>query len=241
MHSVIGVIPARFGSKRFPGKPLALLDGKPIIYWVFNRAKKALDNVVIATDDERIKKEALKFNAPCIMTSPLHSSGTDRIAEVVFPLDVELVVNIQGDQPLIPPEMIREVINEVSKPDIQIATLKKEIDKEGADNPNIVKVVVDKDDFALYFSRSRIPYSGVCYKHIGIYGYKRDFLLRFIKLPRGRLEQDEDLEQLRVLENGYKIKVVTTEYDSPSVDTEKDLLSLENKIDFKDDLLLEFT
>ncbi|MEW6680045.1 MAG: 3-deoxy-manno-octulosonate cytidylyltransferase [bacterium] len=219
---IIGVIPARYASKRFPGKPLAILKGKPIIWWVFNQARKALDDVIIATDDERIKKEGESF-APVVMTSPLHPSGSDRIAEAVKNLEVDLVINIQGDNPFIPPEMIKEVIKELQDPAVLMATLKKEISKEEADSPNIVKVVCDKDDFALYFSRSKIPYSGRYYKHIGIYGYKKDFLLTFINLPKGRLERDEDLEQLRVLENGYKIKVTTTQYDSPSIDTKEDL------------------
>ncbi|MEW6102525.1 MAG: 3-deoxy-manno-octulosonate cytidylyltransferase [bacterium] len=232
MPSIVGVIPARYASKRFPGKPLALLKGKSIIWWVFNQAKKALDNVLIATDDERIKKEAENFGANVIMTSPEHPSGTDRIGEVVKTLDVSLVINIQGDQPLIPPEMIQGVIKELQNPSILMATLKKEIDKNLADNPNIVKVVVDKDDFALYFSRGKIPYSGRYYKHIGIYGYKKDFLLTFINLPKGKLEIEEDLEQLRALENGYKIKVATTEYDSPSIDTKEDLKEIQKYYNF---------
>ncbi|MEW6006815.1 MAG: 3-deoxy-manno-octulosonate cytidylyltransferase [bacterium] len=223
MLSVIGVIPARYASKRFHGKPLALLNGKPVIWWVFNQAKKALDNVIIATDDERIKKEGESFGAPVVMTSPLHPSGSDRIAETVKTLKVDLVINIQGDQPFIPPQMIKKVIKELQDPSLLMATLKKEIPKEEADNPNIVKVVCDKDDFALYFSRSKIPYSGRYYKHIGIYGYKKDFLLTFVALSKGRLERDEDLEQLRALENGYKIKVATTKYDSLSIDTKEDL------------------
>ncbi len=230
MSSIIGVIPARYSSKRFPGKPLALLNGKSIIWWVFNAAKKALDDVLIATDDERIKKEVENFRGDVIMTSPLHKSGTDRIAEAVCNLNIDVVINIQADQPLIPPEMIKEVVKELQAPSILMATLKKEIKDIEADNPNIVKVVCDKDDFALYFSRSKIPYFGKYYKHIGIYGYKKDFLNCFTKMAQGRLEIEEDLEQLRALENGYRIKVATTEYDSPSVDTEEDLMNLRFRI-----------
>lgn len=228
MASIIGVIPARYDSKRFPGKPLALLHGLPIIFWVFKQAKMALSNVLVATDDERIKMVVEGFGGDVKLTSPLHCSGTDRIAEAVSSLDVELVINIQGDQPLIPPQMINEVVKELEDPSVLMVTLKREMDEKERDNPNIVKVVVDKDDFALYFSRSPIPYSGKYYKHIGIYGYKRDFLMEFVRMPRGRLEIGEDLEQLRPLENGYKIKVKTTEYDSPSVDTEEDLIKIQN-------------
>lgn len=226
---IIGVIPARYASKRFPGKPLALLDGKPIIWWVFNRAKMALDNVLIATDDERIRDVVEGFGGNVVMTSHLHKSGTDRIAEAVFPLDVDLAINIQGDQPFIKPEMIKEVVSLLQDPSILMATLKKKIKESEKDNPNIVKVVVDKDDFALYFSRSCIPYSGEYYKHIGIYGYRKDFLMEFTRLPAGKLEIGEDLEQLRALEHGYKIKVGTTQYDSPSIDCEDDLINYDKR------------
>lgn len=225
---IIGVIPTRYTSKRFPGKPLAILNGKPIIWWVFNASKKALDNVLVATDDERIKDIVEGFGGDVVMTSNLHSSGTDRIGEAVASLDVEVVINIQGDQPFIPSEMIKELVFLMQDPSIIMATLKKGIKEEEKYNPNIVKVVVDKQDFALYFSRSPIPYSGKCYKHIGIYGYRKDFLMKFTKLARGKLEIEEDLEQLRALENGYKIKVKTTQYDSPSIDCEDDLIKMQN-------------
>lgn len=225
---IIGVIPARYASKRFPGKPLAILNGKPIIWWVFNASKKALDNVLVATDDERIKNFVESFGGNVVMTSHLPSSGTDRIAEAVSSLNVEIVINIQGDQPFIPPLMIKELVSLIKDPSIVMATLKKEIKEEEKDNPNIVKVVVDKDDFALYFSRSPIPYSGKCYKHIGIYGYKKGFLMKFTKLEHGMLEIEEDLEQLRALENGYKIKVGITQYDSLSIDSPEDLIKMQN-------------
>jgi 3-deoxy-manno-octulosonate cytidylyltransferase (CMP-KDO synthetase) len=220
---VIGVIPARFSSTRFPGKVLADLWGKPMLWWTYNQAKKALPNVIIATDDERVVDVAERFGADVRITSPSHPSGTDRVAEAVFGIDVDLVINIQADEPLIPPEMIMQVAKLIEDSDVLMATLCRKIGRDEANDPNIVKVVCDVKGYALYFSRSVIPYNGVFYKHIGIYGYKKDFLMEFVKLRPTPIEKQERLEQLRALEHGYKIKVGLTGYDSISVDTQEDL------------------
>jgi 3-deoxy-manno-octulosonate cytidylyltransferase (CMP-KDO synthetase) len=229
---VIGVIPARFESTRFPGKPLAKILNKPMIQWVYERAKKSktLDSLIVATDSQLIYNQAKDFGAKVVLTSKEHQSGTSRVAEVVKPLDVEIVVNIQGDEPLISHQAIDEAVNTlITDPNIYMATLKQKITEESElSNPNVVKVVTDKDGFALYFSRSLIPfvsppYTSYIYKHIGLYAYRKDFLLKLVHLPTTNLEQTEKLEQLRVLENGYKIKVIKTSYSSIGVDTKEDL------------------
>ena len=228
---VIGVIPARLDSIRFPGKVLVDLWGKPIIQQVYERAKKAkrLDEVLIATDNEKIFETSKKFGAEVVMTSKKHLTGMDRVSEAVEKIDAEIVINIQADAPLIEPLMIDKVAEVLSdEPGLVMATLMKKIEKkEEFYNPNVVKVVTDKQGFALYFSRSPIPYntrnSFASYKHIGAYGYRKNFLLAFIRLPRSPLEKTENLEQLRILENGYKIKMIETDYDMIEVDTEEDL------------------
>ncbi len=231
----IGVIPARYGSKRFPGKPLADISGKPMIQHVWEKASQAktLEKVIIATDDERILKKAREFGAEAVLTSPSLSSGTERVAEAAKDLDVDIVANIQGDEPLIEPQAIDEAIKSlVDNPKIPMATLAYKIaKKEEIEDPNVVKVVFDKDNFALYFSRSLIPYSKLqdprsritAYKHLGLYSYRKNFLLEFAQMKPTPLEKIEGLEQLRVLENGYRIKVVETECDSIGVDTPEDL------------------
>ena len=227
---VIGVIPARLDSTRFPAKVLADLWGKPIIQHVYERTRKAkrLDEVLIATDDEKIFDTAKKFGAEVVITSKKHLTGTDRVSEAVKKNNAEIVINIQADVPLISPLMIDRVA-EVLLDDstLVMATLMKKIEKkEEFYNPNVVKVVIDKQGFALYFSRSSIPYlkdNFVSYKHIGVYGYRKDFLLTFVQLPRSPLEKIENLEQLRVLENGYKIKMIETDYELIEVDTKEDL------------------
>ena len=231
----IGVIPARYGSTRFPGKPLAGILGKPMIQHVWERASQAktLEKVIIATDDERILKKAREFGAEAVLTSPALSSGTERVAEAAKDLDVDIVANIQGDEPLIEPQAIDEAIKSpVDNPKIPVATLAYKITKkEEIENSNVVKVVFDKDNFALYFSRSLIPYSKLqvprsritAYKHLGLYIYRKNFLLEFAQMKPTPLEKIEGLEQLRVLENGYRIKVVETECDSIGVDTPEDL------------------
>lgn len=228
---VIGVIPARLDSIRFPGKVLADLWGKPIIQHVYERAKKAkrLDELLIATDDEKIFDTAKKFGAEVVITSKKHLTGTDRVSEAVKKNKAEIVINIQADAPLISPLMIDRVAEVLSdNPNLVMATLMKKIEKkEEFYNPNVVKVVTDKQGFALYFSRSQIPYntrnSFGSYKHIGAYGYRKGFLLTFVQLPRSPLEKIENLEQLRVLENGYKIKMIETDYELIEVDTKDDL------------------
>jgi 3-deoxy-manno-octulosonate cytidylyltransferase (CMP-KDO synthetase) len=250
MDKTVGIIPARFASTRFEGKVLKPICGKPMLQHVWESAKKAklLDEVIIATDDERVKKVSLAFKAKVEMTAKEHSSGTDRIAEVVNPLDVKNVVNIQADEPLIRPAMIDSLVNAlIHDKSIAIATLAKKITSpHELDDPNVVKVVKDKADWALYFSRSPIPYvcaqaqakqfdhqefkrhsAVVFYKHIGLYAYTKDFLFTFKKLPKSVLETAEQLEQLRVLENGYRIKIIETQFDTIGVDTAADLERVE--------------
>jgi 3-deoxy-manno-octulosonate cytidylyltransferase (CMP-KDO synthetase) len=221
----------RYGSSRFPGKALARIAGKTVIQHVFERASRAsyLHQVVIATDDERIRKEACSFGAKVIMTRADHPSGTDRVAEVASASNAGIIINIQGDEPLIDPLAIDALafalVDDSSAP---MATLKKRIeDLQEFTNPNVVKVVTDRSHYAVYFSRSPIPYDlsgqAVHFKHPGLYGYRRDFLLAYPALPIGPLERAERLEQLRAIENGHKIRVVETEYESVGVDTPQDL------------------
>ncbi len=236
---ILGVIPARFASTRFPGKALAPLAGKPILQHVFERASAAryLSRVVIATDDDRIADAARQFNAPVRMTRADHLSGTDRVAEVASADDAALVVNIQGDEPLIDPAAIdAAVLSLLDDPDeAPMGTLKKRIEiAEEIGNPNVVKVVTNRRGDGIYFSRSPIPYfrggeqdgpppRELYFKHIGLYIYRRDFLLQYSDLPVGPLERAEKLEQLRALENGFRIRVAETEYESLGVDTPEDL------------------
>jgi 3-deoxy-manno-octulosonate cytidylyltransferase (CMP-KDO synthetase) len=232
---VIGVIPARYSSTRFEGKVLAEIAGKPMIQHVWERAGQALllDDLIIACDDERIAGAARDFGAKVVFTAKAHLCGTDRIIEVVNPLEVKIVINIQGDEPLIHPTMIDMVAQAlIDDPGVSMATIMKKIEnaKEVTD-PNVVKVAVDKNNFALYFSRSAIPHHAqnselkdpVYYKHIGLYGYTKDFLFTYKNLPVSRLEKTECLEQLRVLEEGFRIKVIETKYETIGVDTASDL------------------
>lgn len=236
MH-ITAIIPARYASTRLPGKPLLDIAGKPMIQHVYERAKKAgfVNKVIVATDDKRIFDCVEDFGGEAAMTSSSHKSGTDRLAEVARHLKSDIIVNVQGDEPLLEPEMVDEALrpfyNDVS---IVMGSLKSEIRNESElNNPNIVKVVVDKNDFALYFSRYPIPYlrdgsrftahGSRHYKHIGLYVYLRDFLLGYSEMPQTPLEEAEKLEQLRALENGYRIKVPTTRFQSIGVDTEEDL------------------
>lgn len=229
--NIVGVIPARYASSRFPGKALAKIAGKTVLQHVFERASRAiyLRQVVIATDDERIRDEARSFGAKVTMTRSDHLSGTDRVAEAVSSLNAEIVINIQGDEPLIDPSAIDALaVALVDDETAPMATLKKRIEDLGEfTNPNVVKVVTDRNQYAIYFSRSPIPYDlsgeAVHYKHPGLYGYRREFLLAYSDLPVGPLERAERLEQLRAIENGHKIRVVETEYESVGVDTPQDL------------------
>ena len=234
--NVICIIPSRYHSTRFPGKPLADLCGKPMIQHVYERVRQSetLSYVAVATDDERIFAAVKKFGGQAVMTSPRHRSGTDRIAEAVAGLGLkedDIVVNIQGDQPLFEPSQIDEVAGPLlADPAISMATLIYKIVR-GAEifHPNAVKVVFDCEHFALYFSRSTIPYvrdrgkRASYYKHHGIYAYRKAFLDTFTRLPEGKLERLEALEQLRALEHGYRIKVVETLHDSVEVDTPEEL------------------
>jgi len=231
---VVGVIPARYNSTRLEGKPLADIHGRPMIQWVYENVKRAenLDDVLVATDDARIFETVEKFGGKAVMTSADHTTGTDRIAEAVSDMDVEIVINIQGDEPFIIPAMINEVAAPLlADRELPMSTLMHEIGESESADPNTVKVVTDKNGFALYFSRALIPYPrnpGLqpVFGHIGIYGYRREFLLRLTRMAPTPLEKTESLEQLRVLENGYRIKVIETtvaDYSPLSVDTREDL------------------
>jgi len=239
---VVGVIPARWGSSRFEGKVIADILGKSMLQHVWERAQGALllDDIIVACDDERIASVASGFGAKVVMTSKDHPSGTDRIAEVINPLDVKVVVNIQADEPLIYSSMIDEVVRPLlNDSSLSVATLIKKINDpiEIAD-PNVVKVVIDQNNFALYFSRSIIPHRAVnseieqpvYYKHIGLYAYTKDFLFIYRKLPPSVLEKIEKLEQLRILEDGFKIKTTETNFDTIGVDTPEDLEKVKRRI-----------
>lgn len=232
---VIGVIPARYSSTRFAAKVLADIMGKPMLQHVWERAKQSrmLDDLIIACDNEIILKAAKEFGAKAVMTSKEHTCGTDRISEVVNPLDVKIIINIQADEPLVHPMMIDSVARVLLEDKVlNMATLMKKIgDVRQITDPNVVKVVVDKNNFALYFSRGPIPFLAQnaqieqvnYYKHIGLYGYTKDFLFTYKNLPVSNLERTEKLEQLRVLSEGFKIKVIETPYDTVGVDTPEDL------------------
>ncbi len=229
----ICVIPARYSSTRLPGKPLKDICGKPMICRVWERASlaKSVAEVIVATDDDRILQAVEKNSGRAIMTRADHKTGTDRLAEVAekFP-EVEVIVNVQGDEPLIEPALIDELVGEfVADKNLQMATVATELtDADEMKNPNNVKVVLDKNNDALYFSRSLIPYprnvgKAKVFKHIGIYAYRRNFLLAYAKMESTPLEQSESLEQLRALENGYKIRVIKSSCKFIGVDTEGDL------------------
>lgn len=238
--NAIGVIPARWASTRFEGKVLAEIGKKTIIQYVWERAKesKLLDDLIVAADNEKVVDIVKKFGGKVCYTSPDQPSGTDRIAEVVNPIDVKIVVNIQGDEPMVRGIMIDDLIRALLEDEeAQMATLVKRIeDSKDISNPNVVKVVVDKNGYALYFSRSPIPYirekgdSFEFYKHIGMYAYTKDFLFTYTNLPSSKLEHAEKLEQLRVLEHGFKIKTVETAFDTIGIDTPEDLERLRNII-----------
>ncbi len=243
MHKAVAIIPARYDATRFPGKPLALLNRKPIIQHVYEHAIRAslIDYVVIATDDKRILDAVNDFGGNAVMTSSEHDSGTDRIAEAAENIECEYVINIQGDEPFVRPEMIDDVVNLLyNDHNAAISTLAKKItDKEELFSPNTVKVVMDDDGYALYFSRAPIPYyrddwkgpdsltfeedHTVVLKHIGIYGFRKDDLMTFTSMKKGRLEDIEKLEQLRALAVGMKIKVKETEFVTHGIDTIDDL------------------
>ena len=244
---VVAVIPARWASVRFPGKPIVDILGKPMVQWVAEQAEKSslVTDVIIGTDDKRIYDVVLGFGGKVVMTSPNHQSGTDRVAEVARNIECDIIVNIQGDEPLIPPDNIDLVIKPLLDSDeLVVSTLMTSISSSSEMlNPDICKVVVDDAGYALYFTRAPIPYNrdfecmdssntdsqmGVNktvlgHKHIGIYAYKKSFLLQFSNIKTSRLENIEKLEQLRILENGYSIQVVETEQNSIGVDRPSDV------------------
>ena len=244
--NTIGIIPARYNSTRFPGKPLIKIGGKTMIRRVYERCTLSLNNVIVATDDKRIMKEVEGFGGHAIMTSPDHKSGTDRCAEAITlyqkscnkPVDV--VINIQGDEPFLDPALLSHLSKSFIDPKIRISTLIKKItNKKEIFDPNLSKVVIDKNGMALYFSRSPIPYVSNIektkwaveypfYKHIGIYAFRKEVLMELTQLPFSSLEQAESLEQNRWLENGYRIHVEETEHESISIDTPEDLEKINN-------------
>lgn len=240
------VIPARYDSTRFPGKPLALLKEKPIIQHVYENSRGALlaGDVIVATDSGAIFEKVISFGGKAVMTSKRHSSGTDRVAEVAGSLGCDIIVNVQADEPMVRPEMIDDVIGLFNDSRADIGTLVKKIEEpDDVLNPNVVKAAFGEDGFALYFSRAPIPYHRdewrdlrqftiknsrfTVFKHIGIYGYRRDVLLRLTGMRPSQLEETEKLEQLRALENGFRIKVKETSCETMGIDTPQDLERVE--------------
>jgi len=236
---VVAIIPARYASTRLPGKPLADIAGKPMVWRVYEQAKKArlVQEVWVATDDQRVYDAMIALGGNALMTSPDHPSGTDRLAEAAGKIPADIYVNVQGDEPLIPPRMIDETVTPLLEvPSINMATAAR-VTSDAAEiiDPSVVKVVTDERGYAMYFSRAPIPFhrdewgglpgitDGSAYKHIGLYVYRRDFLLRYAKLAPTRLEMLEKLEQLRALGHGEKVRVVITRYESFGVDTPEDL------------------
>ena len=233
----MAIIPARYASTRFPGKPLAVLGGKTVIQRVYEQVSSLLDEVYVATDDERIFQAVESFGGRTVMTRTDHKSGTDRIEEAAEKIgsDADVIINVQGDEPFIQPSQIETLMHLFDAPETQIGTLGKRFETiEGVENPNSPKIVTDNRGFALYFSRSPIPYvRGIdrnlwleaypFLKHLGIYAYRREVLREVTQLPQGRLEKAESLEQLRWLENGYRIRVGLTDVETVGIDTPEDL------------------
>ena len=241
MDKAVGIIPARWGSTRFPGKPLHVIAGKALlqIVWEKCRRARALDAVIIATDDMRIAESAFAWGAEVSLTSPHHASGTDRVAEVAAKLrGVSHIINIQGDEPLVDPRLVNQLVRKMQRdPTIEMMTAVHPFeDPADAHSPHQVKAVLDRRQRALYFSRSAIPFirdpgAAVSYfRHQGIYGYRRELLLRFVRWKPSPLEKAEALEQLRALENGVSIHVVVTESGSPGVDTADDARAIERQL-----------
>jgi 3-deoxy-manno-octulosonate cytidylyltransferase (CMP-KDO synthetase) len=235
-----GIIPARYQSTRFPGKPLADIDGRPMIWHVFNQARQCprLSSVVLATDDDHIRSTAEKYDIPVVMTRADHPSGTDRILEAAdkmkLPADA-VVLNIQGDEPLLEPDMLAELVAPFSQPQVQATTLARQITSQEAASPDLVKVVFGRNNTALYFSRSPIPFhrdtsENRYYGHIGIYAFRMQTLEKFVALDQTRLEVTERLEQLRLLENSIPLHIVLTEHRSIGVDRPEDIEVVEKII-----------
>ena len=226
VDAAIAIIPARFNSTRFPGKPIVQIDGKTLIEHVYRQVEKAnlIGRIVVATDDQRIFDAVRGFGGTAVMTRNDHPSGTDRLAEAVLNLPAEtLVVNVQGDEPMIEPADIDRAVEAARTGDAEIVTLMTRINPDQADDPNRVKVVVDRNGMALYFSRAKIPSGGTYFLHLGLYVYRVGFLKKFTKLERTPLEIAERLEQLRALEHGFRIRVVEVEKESWGIDTPADL------------------
>lgn len=233
---VLCVIPARYASTRLPGKPLALIAGKPMIQHVYERASRATipSEVVVATDSELVAEAVRNFGGKVMMTSPEHPSGTDRLAEVALSYgDADVIINVQGDEPMIPPEVIDRLAQAFEgNEELNMATLKTVMEEADYNNPSAVKVVTDQNGYALYFSRSLLPYPRnkpadfKVYKHVGIYAYRRSFLLSYAAYEPTPLEQIEGLEQLRVLENGERIKVLECKFKGIGIDTPEDLAAI---------------
>ncbi len=233
---IIAVIPARYSSVRFPGKPLAILHGKTIIRHVYERVldSNLFHDVIVATDDERIVDEVKSFNGRFKMTSVNHPSGSDRIAEVIADLDCDVVFNIQGDEPMIDADSLGGLVSVFQDNTVKVGSLMTQItNPDDLHNPNCVKVVTDVNNNALYFSRSIIPFdrdasqNARYYRHIGVYAYRKQTLLDFIKLPQSKLEQIEKLEQLRLLENNIPIRMIITAYQGIGIDTPDDLIKVQ--------------
>ena len=233
----MAIIPARYASTRFPGKPLAVLGGKTVIQRVYEQVSSLLDEVYVATDDERIFQAVEAFGGRAVMTRTDHKSGTDRIEEAAEKIgsQADVIINVQGDEPFIQPSQIKTLMQLFDAPETQIGTLGKRFDNiEGVENPNSPKIVTDNRGFALYFSRSPIPFvrgkersewlaNYPFLKHLGIYAYRREVLREVTQLPQGNLEKAESLEQLRWLENGYRIRVGLTDVETVGIDTPEDL------------------
>ena len=238
MNKVIGMIPSRMSSSRFPGKALALILGKPMIYWVYKQARKVkeFDEIHVATADKEIKECCDKYEIPCICNLTNETTAAQKIALEAESLDGDIYVNIQGDEPLIEPEAIRQIINEmVDDSNLDYVGLKSKITtKEEYFDRNVVKVVTDENNYAMYFSRSPIPYNydgNNAYRVMGLYGYRKDFLKNFLNGTRGKLEESEcGVEMLRVMEKGYKIKLLDTNYQSIGVDLKEHIELVEEKM-----------
>lgn len=235
---IVGVIPARYASTRFPGKPLADICGKPMIWWVYHQAKKVkeLDDVYVATDDDSIKKVCEEFNMNVIMTSSEHQTGTDRIGEVATKVDADIYINIQGDEPIIPPEMISELIINIVERKLECLTLKKEVSNiEELESNTTVKVISSMKDKVIFFSRTNIPVitNDIILKkfvHIGIYAFSKNFLISFLSLPESKLEKVESIELMRAIEYDLPIHIIKTDYISIAVDLPEHIKLVENYV-----------
>jgi len=229
--NIVAVIPARYAATRFPGKLMQMLGKKPIIRHVYDNtvATGLFNDVFVVTDNNIIYKEINENGGKAIMSKKEHESGSDRIAEAVAEMDVDIIVNVQGDEPFIKKEPLEKLVRLFNDPGVQVASLMRKISREEAGNPNNVKVLTDRSGYALYFSRSIIPYqrdekmNAGYFLHVGVYAYKKDVLMSFTKWPQSTLEKIEKLEQLRYLENGIKIKMAETDYNNIAIDTPEDL------------------